>query len=293
MAAILLASSPMNWKIPVVCALLGVSLPTLRAADPTSYREIAMLLRNGEDPQFIIKETARRKLLQPLTPEEEQTLLALHATPALIALLHDPATLASPDAAAAYAAHVQQQKLLALKEEQLAAQAAANARLLQQQQQAQQKAQALANPAPPAAGTGSASVGKPLTLKFNAVDGSPVDLDKLHGKVVLVDFWATWCGPCMKEVPNVVAAYAKYHAKGFEIIGISLDQNKDTMLKVAAEKGMTWPQYFDGKGWKNEVSTAFHIKAIPAMWLVDKNGIVATADARENLDGDIAQLLAK
>ena len=289
----------MHWKVLLTCALLVVPLPALHAADPTSYREIAMLLRNGEDPQFIITDTARRKLLQPITPDEEQNLLALHAPPALITLLHDPATLASPDAAAAYASHLQQQKLIALQQEQLAAQqAAARARLAQQQQLQQQQQQQKAQPpaaggADPADGTGKEFIGKPLTLKFNAADGSPVDLTKMHGKVVLVDFWATWCGPCMKEVPNVVAAYAKYHSKGFEIVGISLDQKKDVMLKVTAEKGMTWPQYFDGKGWNNEISTAFHIRAIPAMWLVDKNGLVVTTTARDNLDAGIAQLLAQ
>jgi thiol-disulfide isomerase/thioredoxin len=135
--------------------------------------------------------------------------------------------------------------------------------------------------------------GKALTLKFNAADGSPVDLARLHGKVVLVDFWATWCGPCMKEVPNVVAAYQKYHDKGFEIVGISLDKSKETMLRVAAQKGMTWPQYFDGLVWNNEISTSFHIQQIPTMWLVNKNGLVATIDARPNLDADIAKLLAE
>jgi len=139
----------------------------------------------------------------------------------------------------------------------------------------------------------SGYVGKPFTLKFNAADGSAIDLAQMHGKVVLVDFWATWCGPCMKEVPNVVAAYNKYHGKGFEVIGISLDQNKDTMLKVTAQKGMSWPQYFDGKGWSNEISTALHIRAIPAMWLINKNGVIASTNARGNLEADIAKLLAE
>ncbi|MEP6671499.1 MAG: TlpA disulfide reductase family protein [Chthoniobacter sp.] len=284
----------MNRKAFLLCAaLLFASLPAVQAAGPISYREIAMLLRNGEDQQFIIKDTARRKLLQPITAEEEQTLLSLRATPALIATLRDPSTLATPEAAAAYTAHLQQEKQRVLQEQQLAEQAAARARLELQRQQEQQKAQALANPAGPAPAPAGEFAGKPLTLKFTAADGSPVDVTKLRGKVVLIDFWATWCGPCMKEMPNVLAAYAKYHAKGFEIVGISLDKNKDTMLRVTAEKGMTWPQYFDGKGWNNEVSTAFHIQSIPAMWLVNKSGIVATTEAAGNLDAAIATLLAQ
>jgi len=87
----------MNWKIfLLLCTVLCVALPTVRAVEPMSYKEIAMLLRNGEDPQFVINETMRRKLLQPLSPEEDQTLLSLHATPALMSLLRDPANVLSP-----------------------------------------------------------------------------------------------------------------------------------------------------------------------------------------------------
>jgi thiol-disulfide isomerase/thioredoxin len=134
---------------------------------------------------------------------------------------------------------------------------------------------------------------KPLDLKFKAVDGSEVDIAKLKGKVVLVDFWATWCGPCMMEVPHVVEAYKKLHDKGFEIIGISLDQNKEAMLEVTKAKGMVWPQYFDGKGWKNEISSKFGIESIPAMWLVNKKGILVNTDAREDLEASIEKLLAE
>src|SRR2546428_11372592 len=82
-------------------------------------------------------------------------------------------------------------------------------------------------------------------VKFTAVDGREVDLAKLKGKVVLVDFWATWCGPCVGEVPHVVETYKKFHDKGFEIVGISLDQNKDALVNFTKSHGMTWPQYFD------------------------------------------------
>jgi len=274
----------MNSKALIICALLFASLPTVQAVDPISFREIAMLLRNGEDQQFIINDTVRRKLLRPPSPEEEQTLLALHATPALMTLLRDPAALASQDAAAAYAARMLAQNLQAFNDDQLAR--------TQPPQNGPSPAKTPGG-AGPANGASNAYVGKQITLKFHAADGSPVDLAELHGKVVLVDFWATWCGPCMREVPNVVAAYQKYHDKGFEIVGISLDKSKDAMLSVAAQKGMTWPQYFDGKGWENEVSTAFHVRQIPTMWLVGKNGRVATTEARENLDAEISKLLGE
>ena len=134
---------------------------------------------------------------------------------------------------------------------------------------------------------------KPLSLQFTALDGSTVDLEKLRGKVVLLDFWATWCGPCIMEAPNVVATYKKLHEKGFEIVGISLDRDKERLLAFTKQNGMTWPQYFDGKTWNNDVSTRFHVSAIPAMWLVDKKGYVRDTNARSELVADVERLLAE
>lgn len=130
-------------------------------------------------------------------------------------------------------------------------------------------------------------------LKFIPVSGHHVDLSTMRGKVVLVDFWATWCGPCVAEVPHVVAAYNKLHDKGFEIVGISLDQNKNSLMNFTKKNGMTWPQYFDGKGWDNSISTKFGIRSIPAMWLLDKEGKVVSRDARGDLEGEVEKLLAK
>lgn len=134
----------------------------------------------------------------------------------------------------------------------------------------------------------------PLELKFSAVDGREVDVAQLRGKVVLVDFWATWCGPCQAEVPNVVAVFKKYHEHGFEVVGISLDEDKDAMLKFTKEQGMTWPQYFDGQGWENAISSKHGIRSIPAMWLIDKKGKVRSTEARgEQLTSLIEKLLAE
>ncbi len=135
--------------------------------------------------------------------------------------------------------------------------------------------------------------GKPLDLKFTAVDGREVDVSKLQGKVVLIDFWATWCGPCVAELPNVLKAYKELHPKGFEIVGISLDSDKAKLEAFVKKEGMEWPQYYDGKGWQNEISTKYGIHSIPAMWLVNKKGMVVSTNARGDLAETVAKLLAE
>lgn len=134
---------------------------------------------------------------------------------------------------------------------------------------------------------------KPLDMKFTAVDGREVDLSKMQGKVVLIDFWATWCGPCVAELPNVLKAYKELHPKGFEIIGISLDSDKAKLESFVKERGMEWPQYFDGKSWRNEISSQYGINSIPAMWLVNKKGMVVSTNARGGLEEKVQKLLAE
>lgn len=131
-------------------------------------------------------------------------------------------------------------------------------------------------------------------LKFSAVDGREVDLSKLRGKVVLIDFWATWCGPCVAELPNVRQVYGAYHDKGFEIIGISLDKASDRqkLIDFTAKENMPWPQFFDGKYWKNELAVKYGIQSIPAMFLLDQTGKVVSTNARgEKLEAEVKRLL--
>jgi peroxiredoxin len=140
-------------------------------------------------------------------------------------------------------------------------------------------------------GTKPFEIGKPLDVRFTALDGRGVDLAKLKGKVVLVDFWATDCGPCVGEMPRIKAAYEKLHERGFEIIGISLDEKESALRKFVREKNLTWPQYFDGQGWENKFAVQYGIFAIPTMWLVDKRGNLRDSNVGGNLDRIVSRLL--
>ena len=126
------------------------------------------------------------------------------------------------------------------------------------------------------------------------LNGKPLSVAAYRGKVVLVDFWATWCGPCVAELPNVLKTYQKYHSQGFEIIGISLDQEKQKLESFLKQKGITWQQYFDGEGWENKLAAKYGIESIPAAFLLDGQGKIIGTDLRgEALSEAVAKALAK
>ncbi len=134
----------------------------------------------------------------------------------------------------------------------------------------------------------------PLDLKYKALDGSEVDIEKLRGKVVLVQFWATWCSICMEEMPKVQAAYTKLHGKGFDVLGISLDDDEKELRAMLKKRKMTWPQSFDGKSWENPYAKRFGVEKLPALWLVNKQGMVVNMEAEPGkLVEEIEKLLAE
>ena len=135
--------------------------------------------------------------------------------------------------------------------------------------------------------------GKPVSIQFTDLNGNDVSLAKLRGKVVLVDFWATWCTLCMEEMPKVVQVYQDLRARGFEVVGLNFDSDKAVVGKALAREKMNWPQYFDGNGWENKFAKEFDIVALPVMWLIDKQGVLREVNARRDLRRKVERLLAE
>lgn len=127
---------------------------------------------------------------------------------------------------------------------------------------------------------------------INDAEGNPVSLASYKGSYVLVDFWASWCVPCRAENPNVLAAYEQFRDKGFKVLGVSLDDNKDRWLKAIAEDKLPWKQVCDFKAFKSEVKELYDITSIPANVLVDPNGKIVGKDLRgEDLHQRLAEVI--
>ena len=138
---------------------------------------------------------------------------------------------------------------------------------------------------------------KPFKLEFNdAISGETVSMRNLRGKVVVIDFWATWCGPCVKEIPHMKELYAQYRDQGVEFIGVSLDKSEedgglDKLREYCDENDVNWPQYYQGDYWNSEFSTAWGINSIPAIFIIDRKGSLHSVNARGQLDDLIPELL--
>ncbi|MCT4587719.1 MAG: AhpC/TSA family protein [Carboxylicivirga sp.] len=127
---------------------------------------------------------------------------------------------------------------------------------------------------------------------MNDAEGNPVTLSSFRGKYLLVDFWASWCGPCRAENPHVVELYAEFKDKGFDILGVSLDQKKDKWLKAIEDDKLTWNHVSDLKGWKNEAAQLYAVSGIPHTVLLDKDGKIIAKNLRgDELRSKVAELL--
>jgi thiol-disulfide isomerase/thioredoxin len=141
------------------------------------------------------------------------------------------------------------------------------------------------------------SIGQPIELSFtDAISGKPISMADLKGKIVVLDFWATWCVPCVDEMPKMKELYAEYKDKGVAFIGISLDNPPDGLAKLkefVAKKDIPWPQYYEGEGFRSAFSIGWGISSIPWVFVIDAKGNLYSTDARGKVAKTISTLLAK
>ncbi|MCJ7583136.1 MAG: carboxypeptidase regulatory-like domain-containing protein [Candidatus Aminicenantes bacterium] len=131
-------------------------------------------------------------------------------------------------------------------------------------------------------------------FESNQLNGSSIQLSDYLGKVVLLDFWAVWCAPCLVELPYIKAVYKKYHVEGFEIIGINMDADKKKVEDYVKKEGLEYPQLFDGKIWETEIAKEYGIWSIPHVYLIDREGVIRAKGMRgDALEEEVAKLLRK
>ncbi len=125
------------------------------------------------------------------------------------------------------------------------------------------------------------AVGNPaIPIEAKTSGGKEITLETYRGKVLLLDFWASWCRPCRQEMPNVKKVYNEFNGKGFEILGISLDESGEKFKSFVKEQDIAWPQIFDGRGWNSEVGKSYAVNSIPATFLLDRKGKIRFRDLR-------------
>jgi len=134
---------------------------------------------------------------------------------------------------------------------------------------------------------------QPFAFSAKALNGRTISPASYKGKVLLMDFWATWCGPCVASLPELQAAYKKYHAQGLEVVGISLDEDKSALTSFVKTNKMPWPQVFDGQGWKSAVPGVYSVRAIPFMLIVGRDGKIAAVNPRGKIDSAVQAALAQ
>jgi thiol-disulfide isomerase/thioredoxin len=128
-------------------------------------------------------------------------------------------------------------------------------------------------------------------IMFSALDGRAVSLANLRGKVVLIDFWSTTCAPCVQEMPDLKRLQAKYQMQDLELVGISLDSDRQALQRYIEKAQISWPQFYDPAGPTNRLAQEFGIASIPVEWLIDRHGVLRELNARENQEAKVQTLL--
>ena len=129
-------------------------------------------------------------------------------------------------------------------------------------------------------------------LSLPDLNGKLMSLSELKGKVVLIDFWASWCGPCRHNNPHLVKLYNKYHGKGLEIYGVSLDENMNNWKKAVHHDKLAWIQVIDDKGWEAPSASSYGVDMIPSSFLIDRRGVIRSINAEgPELESSVRDLL--
>ena len=133
-----------------------------------------------------------------------------------------------------------------------------------------------------------------MAFSVKSSKGDELSLDKLKGKIVLLDFWASWCGPCRAEMPEVKRIWKKYGGDSFVIVGINMDSNRNAFESYVKQEEVIWPQYYDGMGWNNKIARLYNVRAIPQTILIDQEGVIRAMGLRGGaLYDKIGDLLKK